>query len=138
MTVHVLETDGKPAFVVLPYRGYRALVEAAEDARDARALDAFVQCLEEGREWTVPVEVADRLLAGEPPVRVWRELRGLSAARLAAAVKVTPAHIFKLEAGRGKPSVPLLRRLARVLDVDLELLLPRNQEEETGAPVCVG
>jgi len=51
---------------------------------------------------------------------------------------VTPAHIFKLEAGRGKPSVPLLKRLARALDVDLELLLPRNEEEEAGAPVCVG
>ena len=128
MKAHVLEADGKPAFVVLPYHEYRALVEAAEDASDARALHRFAQAVEEGREWTVPVEVADRLLRGEVPLRVWRELRGMSAARLAAAVQVTPAHIFKLESGKGEPSVALLRRLARALDVDLELLLPRGEQ----------
>jgi DNA-binding XRE family transcriptional regulator len=124
MKAHILEAGGKPAFVVLPFKEYQALVERVEDASDALALAQFAKGLADGTEWTVPVEVADRLLRGDPPIRVWRELRGMTAARLAAAVGVTPAHIFKLESGRGEPSVGLLRRLAGVLDVDLELLLP--------------
>jgi transcriptional regulator with XRE-family HTH domain len=51
-------------------------------------------------------------------------VRKPAAAQLAAAVGVTPAHIFKLESGRGEPSVALLRRLASALDVDLGMLLP--------------
>ena len=124
MKAQILEADGKPAFAVLPYDEYLALLEALEDASDAEELARFATGLAAGTEWTVPVAVYDRLLAGEPPLRVWRELRGLTAASLAAAVCVTPAHVFKLEAGRGEPSVSLLRRLARALDVDLELLLP--------------
>jgi transcriptional regulator with XRE-family HTH domain len=54
---------------------------------------------------------------------VWREFRGLTAAALAQRLGVTPAHVSKLENGKGEPSVALLRRLAQVLDVDLESLL---------------
>lgn len=133
MTAQILEADGKPAFAVLPYDEYLALLEAAEDASDAQELSRFATALAAGTEWTVPVAVVDRLLAGESPLRVWREARGLTAAALAAAVGVTPAHVFKLEAGKGEPSVSLLRRLARVLDVDLDMLLPAVDEQRTAA-----
>lgn len=62
-------------------------------------------------------------MAGESPLRVWREHRGMTAAQLAAAVAITPAHVSKLESGKGDPSVTLLRRLAKALDADVELLL---------------
>jgi len=45
-----------------------------------------------GRHESIPASVVDRLLASK--------------------VEVTPAHIFKLESGKGEPSVALLRRLA--------------------------
>lgn len=41
---------------------------------------------------------------------------------LASAVEVTPAHISKLESRTGEPSIALLRKLANVLQVDLEVL----------------
>jgi transcriptional regulator with XRE-family HTH domain len=62
-------------------------------------------------------------MAGEPPLRVWREHRGLSAAALAATVGITPAHVSKLETGRGEPSISLLKRLSKALDADVDLLL---------------
>jgi DNA-binding XRE family transcriptional regulator len=129
MTRHVLEADGKPAFVVLPYDEYQALLEQVEDLDDAAAIIRFAARHEEGAEATVPARVVDRLLAGEPAIRVWREHRGMTAAQLAAAVEVTPAHISKLETGKGEPSLRLLRRLARALDVEIDLLAPLRADD---------
>jgi len=123
VTVKILEAKGKPAFAVLPYDEYIALRELAKDAEDAAALAHFAKRYARGREETVPAEVVDRLLAGESPLRVWRELRGMTAAQVAAAVQITPAHISKIESGKGEPSVGLLKKLARVLRVDMEALV---------------
>jgi DNA-binding XRE family transcriptional regulator len=122
VTVKILESKGKPAFAVLPYDEYIALRELAEDAEDAAALARFAKRYASGKEETVPVEVVDRLIAGEAPLRVWREFRGMTAAQVAAAVQITPAHVSKIESGKGDPSVALLKRLARVLRVDMEVL----------------
>lgn len=123
MTVKILEANGKPAFAVLPYNEYLALLELAEDARDAAAVARFAKRYASGKEETVPVEVVDRLLAGESPLRVWREFRGMTAAQVAAAVQITPAHVSKIESGKGEPSVALLKKLTRVLRVDMEALV---------------
>ena len=122
MSVKILEANGKPAFAVLPYDEYRALRELAEDADDIAALARFAKRYASGAESTIPVDVVDRMLAGETPLRVWREYRGMTAARLSALVGITPAHMSKLEAGRGDPSLALLRKLGKALDIDLDLL----------------
>lgn len=122
MSVRILEANGRPAFAVLPYAEYKALRDLAEDADDAAALLRFAKRYAKGDVETVPIAVVDRLLAGESPLRVWREHRGMTAAMLAAAVDITPAHVSKLESGKGEPSVSLLRKLATVLAVQLEEL----------------
>jgi DNA-binding XRE family transcriptional regulator len=121
--VQILEADGKPAFAVLPYAEYAALRELAADAADAAALARFAKRHARDVEATVPVEVIDRIMAGQNALRVWREHRGLTAAQLAAAVAITPAHVSKLESGKGEPSVALLRRLSKALQTDIDLLL---------------
>jgi DNA-binding XRE family transcriptional regulator len=123
MSVKILEANGKPAFAVLPYDEYKALLETAEDADDVAALARFAKRYARGEEETVPVAVVDRLLAGESPLRVWREHRGMSAAQVAEAVGVTPAHVSKLESGKGDPSVAVLVKLARVLHTTVEELI---------------
>lgn len=122
MSVKILETNGKPAFAVMPYDEYQALRELAEDADDLAALVRFAKRYSKGDVETVPSEILDRLLAGESPLRVWREHRGLTAAQLAARVKITPAHVSKLESGNGNPSLAVLRKLAKALDVDIDSL----------------
>ena len=92
------------------------------EADDIVALARFAKRYSKGTEATIPVEVVDRILAGETPLRVWREYRGMSAARLAAMVGITPAHISKLESGKGDPSLALFRKLGKALDIDLDLL----------------
>lgn len=123
MNVQFLEKDGQPEFAVIPIGEYRALLDLVEDACDSAALDVAARSLRAGELDLVPSVVVDRLLAGEPPVRVWREHRGLSAAQLADRIGVTPAHVSKLENRRGQPSVGVLKKIANALDVDLDTLV---------------
>lgn len=120
MSVQILEANGKPTFALMPYAEYLALRELADDADDAARLARFARRYAKGEVDTVPIAVVDRLLAGETRLRVWREHRGMTAARLASTVGVTPAHVSKLESGRGEPSVSLLRKLAKALAVQLD------------------
>ena len=71
----ILEHEGKPAYVVVRYEVWQDLLEQAEDAEAARAYDrAKAQRDQE----TVPIAVADAVLAGEHPMRVWREYRRMT------------------------------------------------------------
>src|SRR3546814_3910213 len=72
--------------VTIPQAEYDRLREAAEDLADLRAYDGVKAALVAGDEELVPADYAKRLIAGESPLRVWRELRGLSQVGLGTAV----------------------------------------------------
>jgi len=74
----IIEANGKPQYAVIPYRDYLRLVEAAEDAEDARAIDEFERKLAVGEEELLPADIVHRLVEGENPMLVWREYRGLT------------------------------------------------------------
>jgi DNA-binding XRE family transcriptional regulator len=121
--VQIIKQDGKPAFAVLPYDDYKALMDALEDARDAGLIEAFHTRLARGDEEPIPEEYAKRLIKGENPVRVWRELRGMTLQQIADACGVTDSAISMIERGKRQPSMDLLKKLATALGVDAEDLL---------------
>jgi DNA-binding XRE family transcriptional regulator len=123
MKPQVIEKDGQPEWVVIPYAEYKRLIEAAEVAEDVRDYDAIKEALGSGREELVPADVADRLLGGENPVRVWRKHRGLSGSDLAGACGLSPAAVSQIENGKRVPSVETLKAIAAVLNVALEDLV---------------
>lgn len=100
--------------VTLSRAEHDALVRRAEDAIDRAALDRA------GDGVYLPAASVDRLLAGESPIRVFRELRGLTLDELAARSGTTRDHLAALESRRRQPSVRGLRRLADALEVDLD------------------
>ena len=61
---------------VLPMAEYDCLVAAAESADDLRLYDEAKRRLTSGGDEAIPSEYAKRLIAGESPIRVWREYRG--------------------------------------------------------------
>ena len=63
----IIESDGKPAFVVLPYDEWQRIERLIEDAEDNAALDAYHA--NPGR--TLPADVVDALVDGKNPVRVF-------------------------------------------------------------------
>ena len=127
MTVQFIETESG-RLAVLPEAEYRRLAEAAEDAADAAVVDRFREKLAAGEEELVPAEIVSRLLAGENPVRVWREWRGLTARALAEAAGVTPAFLSQIEGGQRDGSFETMRKLAAALGVTLDDLAPPAEE----------
>ena len=110
---------------VLRRRDYDALIQAYEDAADALAL-AEVRAREAaGDAEYVPVDLAERIFAaGEHPVRVWREHRGLSLGALAKEAGIAQSYVSEIEHGRKRGSVRALAAIAKALRVDIEDLLP--------------
>ncbi|NMC48635.1 MAG: helix-turn-helix transcriptional regulator [Desulfovibrio sp.] len=99
----------------------RAHNATSED--DIQRLAAFHRRLVSGEEETFPAEVADRLLAGEHPVRVLRSHRGMTLQQVADVCGVTNSHISQVEKGKRSMSTELLKKVAEALRVDAELLL---------------
>lgn len=108
---------------VLPEAEYRALIDAAEEAADVAAVRRFNEHLATGEEELLPAEMANRILDGENPVRVWREYRGLNARALAAKAGITPAYLSQIETGKREGAVETMKRLAGALDVSLDDLV---------------
>ncbi len=123
MSVQILEREGRPAFVVMPIEEYQRLLDALEDAHDVVTIEASHRRLISGEEETLPIRVVDRILSGENALRVVREHRNLTLQRLADACGVTNSHISQIENGKRSMSTQVLKKLAEVLRIEVELLL---------------
>ena len=103
---------------------YSRSAAVEEDLTDVRAALVVQDGIDAGTEEFVPETVVDRLVDGEPPLRVWREHRGLSQSALARAADASRVQIVDIEAGRRTGSVHTLRRLADALGIGLDDLVP--------------
>ena len=117
-----------PETVTISRADLDALIYAAENAEDiasVRAWNAFVAAA--GRDAAIAnsytAAEAKRLLAGESPVRIWREKRGLTQRALAAAAAIPAGYLSEIEAGKKPGSVAAYRALAKTLAVPMEDLV---------------
>lgn len=119
----------KGEVAILPRTEYERLKaiadEAAEDAGTAR-LVANAKRDAAGGAPLLPLAVVERLAAGENPVRVLREFRGLTQAELATAesVQITQNYLSDIETGKRKGPFELHQKIAACLGVPFELLAP--------------
>ena len=102
---------------------YQRLRDAAEKLDDLRAYDRAKAALASGEDELIPARYADRILDGESPLRVFRDLRKLTQQQLADASGVNRVQIADIEAGRKTGSVETVRKLAGALDVALDDLV---------------
>jgi hypothetical protein len=122
--------------VTLRRADFEIMLETIDDAEDIRALRAAEAREKEiGKEAAradhLPIELVMRLMAGEHPVRIWREQRSLSLQTLADKAGVGRSYLVEIE-GRKKPgSVVAYRRLATALGVTIDDLLPPEDDEQT-------
>lgn len=93
---------------------------AAEELADLQSYDRAKAALMEGGDELIPSDYANRLLDGESPLRVYRDLRGLTQAALAERAGVNRVTVAEIETGRKQGSVATLRALAGALDVTLD------------------
>jgi transcriptional regulator with XRE-family HTH domain len=103
------------------------LLEA--EAREARigTAAARADCL--------PLALVRRVVAGESPLRIWREHRGLSVAALAERSGLSAEAIAAIEAGATPAPAEAYGALAAALGVDPEdLTLGRESEDQPQRP----
>jgi DNA-binding Xre family transcriptional regulator len=110
--------------VLLRRADYKALVRHVADAADAMQIREAEARVAAGEDEYVPVELTRRLMAGDVPVRVWRQHRGMSARALAARAGISAAYLSQIETGKKPGSFDAMAKLARALDVDMEDLEP--------------
>lgn len=114
---HFITTaDGKTTHAVLT-------IDQWNDIQDALRITEARAAIASGAEELMPDAVVARLVAGENPVKVWRDHRGLTQARLAAQAGVTQAYLSDIEAGKKSGSAKILKALAQALGVDVDDLI---------------
>ena len=104
------------------------LIEAVEDAKDMASVNAWRALINLlGKDRAVGDGYTDdqvnRLLAGESPIRIWREKRGLSQRQLATAAALSAGYLNEIEHGKKPGSVIAFHALAKALEVPMEYLV---------------
>lgn len=122
MSLQVIEKNGQIEWAVIPYTEYKQLKQAQEMLADIEAYDTAKAAIAAG-EGLVPRNVVDALLEGEQPLRVWRRYRGFSQQQLAQQTGISKAYLSQLESGKRGGSTDILKKLAAVLNIDVDDLL---------------
>jgi DNA-binding Xre family transcriptional regulator len=123
MTTQIITSPSGERLVVLPEAEYRALIAAREDAADLASAHEIVDRLNAGATEVVPVAMVDRMLAGENPIRVWREHRGMRAKALAAAAGISATYLSEIETGKRDGTISTMKRIAEALGVTVDDLI---------------
>jgi DNA-binding XRE family transcriptional regulator len=121
MRIETITRKGKE-FAVIPVAALQKLMEDAEMLADVKAYDAAKARLEAGEDELVPLEITERRLRGESPLRIWREHRKLTQEKLAKKAKISRALIAAIETKRKTGSVGTWKKLGAALDVSWEQL----------------
>lgn len=99
------------------------IVESLEDKLLIRDANAVMHSVALGLDESIPSEMVDRLLDGEPPVKVWREYRGLSQKELSDAAGIEKSALILIETDESTDSVSTLLKLANILNVQIDDLV---------------
>lgn len=115
MNLHptIVEADGKPAFVVLPYAEYLALTrkQDAPDQQDVRI----------PADGTVPHEVMLLMTEnGWSIIRAWREYLGVTQVEMAARLDIRQPSYASMEAPDARPRKATRKRIAAALGLQLD------------------
>ena len=121
MTVQFVEIAGAQ-MVLLTREEFARLSADAENYADIVSAVEAQKRREEGEEY-IPAEVVSKLLAGENPLKVWRNHRGLTLQQLGDKVGRRASCISKLELGQSEGGIKIWHALAKALDLDIDDLI---------------
>ena len=62
MNVQIIERNGKPEWVLIPYAHYQRMLSESEMLEDIRDFDTVKAAIERGEEELIPAEVVDAIL----------------------------------------------------------------------------
>lgn len=106
--------DGK-SYVLVPEDDF-------EDMMDTIKANEIMARIAAGEE-TWPAELVYELLETESRIRTFRNYRKMTVSELAEAVGISQPYLSEIETGKKTGSVDVLKRIAAVLNVDLDDLV---------------
>ena len=121
MRIEKLIRKGKE-FAIIPVEDLQTLMDDAEMLADVKAYDTAKARIARGDDELIPLAITERRLAGESPVRIWRDYRALTQEELAKVSKVSRGMIAAIETGHKSGGIATLKKLAAALKVDLDNL----------------
>ncbi len=101
----IIEQNGKPAFAVMPYDDFIALLN--EQGEDIYLPDDIVRM---------------NILEGMPLPRAWREYKGLTQAQVATKLGISQPAMAQMERPDANLRIKTLNKLADVLGITVEQL----------------
>jgi DNA-binding XRE family transcriptional regulator len=128
MNIRIVQKNGEPEWVIIPYETYLQLVEEAELFQDLRDYDLVKSDLESGDEELIPSEVVYAILDGGNPIKIWREFRQLTQKHLAEIVGISTPYLSQIETGKRTGTAEVLNSIAKALQVTLDEIIFKNKE----------
>ncbi len=117
----ILDGTGQPAFAVIPWRDYERLT--SEDAEAILSDEEHYDRATASNDESFPIEVIDQLLAGQNPISVYRNYRGLTQNELATAAGINTVYLSQIETGKRTGSAKTLAALAKALQMTVDDLI---------------
>jgi DNA-binding XRE family transcriptional regulator len=109
--------------VILSRAEYDRLIEAGEDAKDARTARRVIGEIDSGVETVLSESELDEFLNAKSPLAFWREKRGVTQANLAKATGIAQGFLSEIESGK-KPGTPeTLKKIAQALNIKIDDLI---------------
>lgn len=118
--VQVIEKNGIPEWAVVPYDKFQKLLSDAEMLYDIRDFDLAKSKLARGEDELIPLSVANAILDGQNPIRVWREYRKIGSHSFAEAVGISTDVLAQIEWGNMMANKQVLSKMAQLLHVDID------------------
>ena len=117
----IYDDQCNPVFAIIPWQTFQLVSTLISEISlsDEEIYDSPKRSEEE----SLPIEVANRLLAEESAVKVFRNYRGLTQKQLAQKVGIHPVYVSQIETGKRTGSAKTLARIAEVLNIDIDELI---------------
>ena len=107
MKHQIIEKEGKPLFVLVPYETYMKTMHK----------------LDSDKETTIPHRVVElTILENKSPVRAWREYKGLTQKQVAARLKISQSAYSQMEKPHAKLRTETIKKISRILNIDPDQL----------------
>jgi DNA-binding XRE family transcriptional regulator len=118
MKIHpqLITKKGQPLFVVLPYNEYQTILSTLEDIIDIEAVIASQNDAGE----PFPLDVVERIAAGENAIKIFREYRELTQSELAEQAGISRQYMFQIENNERVGATSVLKKIAKCLAVSLD------------------
>jgi DNA-binding XRE family transcriptional regulator len=128
MRPQFIKIENGSELVILARKDFDDLLRRAKDNEDtgtARIVARSNAALKAGREVELPADVAEAIARGENALRVIREWRAMTQTELGERkTKIGQPTISALENGTRRGTTAVWKRLAAVLGVPMEVLIP--------------